>query len=85
MELQIFSVFDSKAEAFIMPFFSQTIAVACRSFGQACNDEKENFHRYAADYTLFHVGTFEQDTGLITAQKTPINLGLASTFIEAKT
>lgn len=81
MKQQILSVFDSKAEQFITPFFAPTNAVACRSFEEACNDPNQNFHKYAADYTLFNIGEFDGDTGTITSQATPVNLGVALTFI----
>jgi len=79
----LFSVFDSKAEAFITPFFAPTIAVAMRMFEQACNDQTTDFHRYASDYTLFEVGYFDTDSGLLTPNATPKNLGLASTFVKS--
>lgn len=83
MQLTVFSVHDSKAEAFICPFFSQNSAVGLRMFAQAVNDRAANFFNNAGDYTLFELGTFDQDKGQFTEHDTPINHGLALSFIQA--
>ncbi len=82
MKLKVFSIHDSKAEAFIQPFYSQTTGTAVRSFEQACNDANSDFHKFAGDYTLFELGEFDQNTAQFTALKTPTNLGLALTYIK---
>lgn len=79
--VQVFSVHDSKAEAFIQPFYAPTVGVACRMFEQACNDETSDFNKYAGDYTLFHLGEFDQDSASFNIHQAPVNLGLAITFI----
>lgn len=79
--LNIYSVYDSKAEAFIAPFYCPTIGLAVRSFETACRDEGHNFHIYAADYTLFELGSFDESKGTFVIHKTPTNLGLALTYI----
>lgn len=80
MKLHILTVHDSKAEAFIQPFFAQTPAVGIRMFEQAANEVASDFHRHAGDYTLFELGTFEQDTARFELHETPVNLGLALTY-----
>ncbi len=82
MKLKVFSIHDSKAEAFIQPFYSQTTGTAVRSFEQAVNDPQSDFHKFAGDYTLFELGDFDQNTAVFTPLKTPINLGLALTYIK---
>lgn len=81
MKLKIFTVYDSKAEGFIQPFFSPTTATAIRSFESACNDQGHEFYRYGADYTLFELGEFCQDTAEFNVHPTPVSLGLAVTFM----
>lgn len=84
MILQIFTVFDSKAEAYLAPFHSPTIGLAMRSFAKACNEEGHDFHQYSGDYTLFHIGSFDQPTGQHTLLKAFANLGLAATYMQAE-
>jgi len=84
VKLQVFTVYDSKAEAYIQPWYSQTLGTAIRSFEQAVNNEEHDFFKFAADYTLFHLGDFDQSTAEFTALPSPVNLGCALTFIKGK-
>lgn len=81
MILQIFSVYDSKVEAYIAPFYGLTIGSALRDFEVQCNDAASNFNRHPEDYTIFHLGSFEMSTGKFEILPTPHSLGLAITFI----
>lgn len=82
MLLKMFSVYDSKAEAYLQPFYANTTALAVRMFTSACNNPEQDFNKYAADYTLFEIGTFETDTGIAMAYTSFNNLGTALTYID---
>lgn len=84
MQLTAFSVYDSKVEAFIQPFFAPKRAVGLRLFKAACNNESADFNRFAADYTLFELGEFNQETAEFILHPSPVNLGVALTFIDPK-
>lgn len=81
MKLQVFSVYDSKAEAYIQPWYSQTVGTAIRSFEQAVNTEKHDFQKFSGDYTLFHLGEFDQNLGQFTQLTASVNLGVATSFL----
>ncbi len=81
MILQAFAVMDSKADAFLPPFFYDTKGQAIRSFSDAVNEEGHQFRKHAGDYTLFHVGGFDQDLGVLVAHNAPVSLGNALTFL----
>lgn len=83
IKLEIFSIRDSKAELFIQPFHAPTIAAGLRTFETAVNEQQSQFFQHSDDYTLFHIGTFDQSTGIITALDAAANLGLASTLIRS--
>lgn len=59
MKLEVFSVMDAAVGAFMQPFFCRSRGEAIRSFSEACNDPKTGFHKNAADYTLFSVGSWD--------------------------
>jgi hypothetical protein len=80
MQKQIFSVFDSKSKVFSTPFFSHNINTALRDFAHASNDKSTDLYRYSTDYTLFHIGSFDEDSGIINSFN-PVSLGLAVSFI----
>lgn len=82
MRLKIFSVFDSKADAFLQPFYALTTGIAVRMFEETCSDTEHQFHRHAADFTLMELGTFDQQKGTFEIQKVQLNLGNALTFIQ---
>lgn len=65
MNLSIFAIYDSKAEAFLPPFTAPNAKVAQRMFTQAAHEPTSNFHLHAEDYTLFELGNFDDGTGTI--------------------
>lgn len=78
--LKVFSVFDSKADAYILPFFCVNTAVAIRGFSLACKDETSQFCRHPGDFTLFEVGTWDETPGLFVPYEAKISLGTALEF-----
>ncbi len=67
MKLFAFAIFDAAAEAYLPPFFFGTKGTAIRSFADAVNEEGTPFALHAADYTLFHIGFFDQASGELEA------------------
>lgn len=79
---KVFSVYDSKAEAYLQPFFTDSTGLAIRAFETAANNEKHEFNRYAGDYTLFEIGIYDEQTAELEALTQYINLGLALEMIQ---
>lgn len=77
IKLIAFAVFDQKAEAFTQPFFLPTKQIAVRTFADCCNDKNHAFGRHPADYTLFHVGHFDTQSG----QLVPLQRGLEAMHV----
>lgn len=75
MLMQIFAIYDSKAEVYNKPFYELTIASAIRAFSDAANDTQTAFAKHPADYTLFHIGTFDDATAKIDLNESFNNLG----------
>lgn len=61
--LQLYSVFDTKVGAFASPFIARTKAEAIRSFQVACGDDNLPFKRHPADYQLYFVGGWNDQSG----------------------
>lgn len=83
MKLEIFTVYDSKAKAYLPPFFLPMVGQATRVFQNAANDPTHSFGANPGDYTLFHIGVFDDDNGTITNMKAAQNLGIAQEFKDA--
>jgi len=64
----VFSIFDSKAEAYNLPFFSPSKPAAIRSFIDAINDESTTLSKHPEDYFLYYIGEFDALTGYLEAQ-----------------
>jgi Phage ORF5 protein len=63
MELGVFAVFDSKAQAYLQPFFSVNRGTALREFEGALQNREDRFYRFAEDYVLFELALWDQVKG----------------------
>lgn len=57
------TVYDEKAEYFIRVFAVATVAEAKRQFEDAVQDRESIMYRHPKDFTLYHVGDFDDDSG----------------------
>lgn len=77
MKQQVFAVFDSRLGAYMVPFYAPSIGVAVRMFSDACGDANSALAKHPEDYTLMHLGEWNDDTGAFKNMQVPVNLGLA--------
>ena len=77
----IYSIYDSKAQVYTLPFFMTTDAMAKRQFSNWVNDPGHTFGKNPEDYTLFACGQYDDDTGTIT-QDHLNSIGLGLQFIK---
>ena len=66
--MNMYSVFDAAAQYFMPPFFARTDGEAKRMFIGSLGDS----FQFRADYNLFSLGAFDQDTGTLTAAPAPM-------------
>lgn len=73
MKLEILAVRDAKLDAFMTPFFSQTVSAAVRSLGDLVNgDQREPIAQHPEDYGLWHFGTMNALDGVFTLLPRPV-------------
>jgi len=77
MIVKMFTVYDSKAELYLPPFYNQTTGQAVRAFGDTCNQKDHPFNKHPEDYTLFELGTFDDNTAIIVSNDAKTSLGTA--------
>lgn len=82
MLLEAFSVYDSKAAGFLTPFFLPNVGMAIREFSNCANDAGHAFCQNSADFTLYHIGTFDIDKGALKPLSIHVDLGKAASFIK---
>lgn len=76
-KLQIFAIYDKKAQAYILPHFFAQKGQAIRAFEDAVN-ETANPHnqisKHPSDFVLAHLGEFDDRLGLVTGLSSPVNI-----------
>lgn len=77
---KVFSVYDSKAEAFMAPFCMSTKGQATRAFTDLASDSKSNVAKHPMDFALFMLGEFDDATGQFKNLLAPESLGLATEY-----
>lgn len=65
MILEMFAVYDRKTGAFSQPFFLRSKPEAMRSFIDAIASKDHVFARHPDDYTVHHIGAWDDTTGLV--------------------
>lgn len=82
MKLEMFSIYDHKALAYIRPFFTPNTAMARRAIIDASADPEHMFHKHPKDFGLYHMGSFDDATGVIETIEPPLALGLVAGLAE---
>lgn len=61
--MKMYSIKDQAAEAFMTPFSARTHGEAIRGFYFEASNPESMIARSPADFYLFYIGEFHQDTG----------------------
>lgn len=73
-KLQIFSIYDKKAQAYILPHFFHQKGEAIRALEDAVNDmsnPNNQIARHPSDFVLMHLGDFDDRTGVVLGLNAP--------------
>jgi len=81
MKIAMYSVYDSKTNVFAQPNFLINRGAALRAWADACNDPQSNISKHPGDYTIFEIGTWDDETGTIEMHPAKISLGTAVEFV----
>lgn len=73
----VMTIYDKKTGIWKEPFFVVATGIAVRMFTDIVNNNRDDNHlcKYAGDYDLYELGTFDQTTCLITVYDEPRKLG----------
>lgn len=78
MITQMFSVYDSCARSFNAPFFLLNEQMARRIFFDTVMNPDTTMHRNPQDYFLFHMGSFDDQTGRFEQLVAPMRLAIGT-------
>jgi hypothetical protein len=81
MLVQVFTVYDSKAKAYLQPFFVPNEEVAKRAIKDIMRDELHNFSQNANDYSLWHIGEFNDQNGLLSPDQVASEVCKLNVFV----
>lgn len=71
MQTKIFAIYDEKAEVYSVPFFQINDATAIRTFQAVAQDQNSTISKNPSDYKLYHVGGFDDRTGIVMGLDVP--------------
>lgn len=78
MNSNIYSIRDIKAGSYSEPFLAKTHGEAERSFTELVRDPKTLVSKYAEDYSLVQIGSFDHNKGQIKTLDMPLHLAEAA-------
>lgn len=81
MILQAYSVYDVLSDTYGVPFFSINDDVARRNFSMLCEDTRSIVGLSPRDFFLYHIGSFDDSTSVLTSLPRPNRLCQASDFV----
>lgn len=75
------AAFDQKARVYLTPFYVTHIAVGVRAFSDAAKLPDHQVCKHPEDFTLYHLGSFNDETADYSPFAHPINLGTALNYL----
>ena len=82
-KLYAVTVRDEAVQAFNRPFFVNALGMAVRSFEDECNrrDDNNAMRNHPKDFSLWHVGFYDEDTARLESLDVPVRLCDASSVV----
>lgn len=71
MKLNMYAVYDEKAESYNAPFPLVADGLAIRSFEEACNNPQTDLYKYPGDFKLYCIGTWDDHEGVFESAVPP--------------
>jgi len=75
MKVKVYTFFDCKVGAYMQPFFAQSSGAALRILLASIERPDHILAKHPADFTLFELGEFDDQTGHFTNHQANVNLG----------
>ncbi|WNK14426.1 MAG: nonstructural protein [Microvirus sp.] len=78
----VMAVRDSASECYMRPFVTTSKGLAMRSFGDEVVRPESDFHKHPHDFILFHLGAYDDVTGMLEALAAPEQVARAIDYLE---
>lgn len=80
MKHKMYSVYDSKAQVYMKPILMRADGEATRAFKASIASPDHQFALNPGDYTMFGIGEFDDDSGVVSTYDVFVNLGNGAQF-----
>ena len=67
--MKMYTCHDAASKAYLPPFTVPSERDAVASFQSAAQDPQSNICKYPGDFTLIHIGEFDERTGVLIIQE----------------
>lgn len=83
---EMFVVFDSAVNAYTLPLYFRSPGEALRWFELEINSTQSRFgfNQSPKDYTLFHVGNYDDNLCKVELLAAPVSLGCAIQYVKSR-
>lgn len=81
MTKTMFTIYDSKTNAFDVPQFAKTRGDGIRAFTSAVLKGNTMLSEHPADFTLFELGYYDEQSGQFSIHEAKINLGTVAELV----
>ena len=81
MIIKVYTVYDSKAECYLPPFYFKSTGEAVRAFSETVNQPTSTIGKHYSDYTLFEIGEYDDSSGMFSNYEPKIALGNGIEFL----
>jgi hypothetical protein len=81
MPNRFYAVRDSKVGAYSAPQVMRSDGEALRAFADAVNDKQSPMGKYPEDYSMWRIGDYDEETGIISALSVPECIGNGVSFV----
>lgn len=83
MLFTMFAIYDSAITTWMPPIYARNKGEMLRQFSDAVADPQSKLAKHPGDYSLFELGTFDDDKCKFDLLKSPVRLCLAMDFVKA--
>lgn len=82
MQFKVYTIYDTKVEAYLPPLFMKSKGEFLRAFAEAANNAQSPIGKHPQDYVAFEVGTWNDEDAKFDIYVAPMSLGVAIEFVK---
>ena len=83
MLMKIFAIYDAGISTWKPPMFCRAKGEILRWWTEMINSGQTDISKHPADFTLFEIGSWDDENNKFTHYKAPLSLGVALEFVKA--